>query len=456
MEYKSIEEISSTFTVRDQYDNLTELDQEEPQTGKTTLGVFLSPNGNNKEMIKELRDKTEEWAKSTKEGRLNPTEAWLSLETTIIKSVEYPLPALTLTEKECKYIMAPALKAGLNASHISNTFPRDVLYGGKKEGGLNLDDIYYSQGISHLQILQQHIDQPTITGDLLRESIEAATLELGYSKNFFLLPFNIFSRHLTECWIENLWKFASDNTITIQNHVTPKLQPERENDIFIMEDIINLGNFGTTDLKRINACRLYLQVTTLSDITEGNGTKINKAYKCIKDEERSSPYLWPNQPRPGPLSRILWKTALKTCLQIENKILHTPLGRWLKTPHQWKWFYNPTSQRLIQHKENQWKIWRRSGRGQQGSRPKFKYLCNSLSQPTNLYPETVERYNDTLVIFTGHASIQRQEMNPNLPPKWGDPSIISCSVVCINLPSLSWTCLFLCFHRWMINSHICF
>ena len=66
--------------VRDQNDILTELDQVEPQTGKETLGVFLAPNRNNKEIVKQLRLRTEEWAKSTKEGRLNPTEAWVALE----------------------------------------------------------------------------------------------------------------------------------------------------------------------------------------------------------------------------------------------------------------------------------------------------------------------------------------------------------------------------------------
>ena len=186
--------------------------------------------------------------KSIIKGHLSPTEAWLALETTIMKSISYPLPALTLTEKQCQFIMAPALKAGLNASHICRSFPRNVLYGSKKEGGFGLPDIYHEQGISHLSLLQQHIDQPSITGNLLRASIEAATVKLGYPTNFFTLPYKTHSKHLTSCWIKHLWKFCSDHSIIVQNHVTPPLLPSRTNDIFIMEQIITYGSFKPKQL----------------------------------------------------------------------------------------------------------------------------------------------------------------------------------------------------------------
>ena len=257
-----------------------------------------------------MQKKTEQWTKLITNGHLNPTEAWFALETTIMKSIEYPLPALTLFQTECKKIMAPALQAGLNASHISRTFPRDVLYGDKKEGGFGVPDIYYLQGISHVILLQKHIKQVSFTGDLFRQSIKAATVELGYSTCFLSLPYKSHSNHLTNCWIKHLWKFINEHKITIQNHTTPSLHPSRENDIFIMNNIIERGNYKPTELKRINTCRLFLQVTTLSDIIKGNGIRFTRCYYCKKDEERISPYIWLNQPRPGPKARRLWKHAL--------------------------------------------------------------------------------------------------------------------------------------------------
>ena len=60
------------------------------------LGVYLAADGNNDEQVEELREKGEKWADQVRSGYMNRYEAWLSLTTTIMKSIEYPLPALTL------------------------------------------------------------------------------------------------------------------------------------------------------------------------------------------------------------------------------------------------------------------------------------------------------------------------------------------------------------------------
>ena len=66
-----------------------------------TLKVFFAPDGNNKEMIKLLEFKTERWVSLLKSGRLGPHDSWQALETTIMKSTICPLPALTLSAKDC-------------------------------------------------------------------------------------------------------------------------------------------------------------------------------------------------------------------------------------------------------------------------------------------------------------------------------------------------------------------
>ena len=71
--------IDYNFTVKDLNKEITQLDQLNPNIGKETLGVFLAPDGNNDEVVKQLRKKTEKWAKLITNGYLNPTEAWLAL-----------------------------------------------------------------------------------------------------------------------------------------------------------------------------------------------------------------------------------------------------------------------------------------------------------------------------------------------------------------------------------------
>ena len=47
-----------------------------------------------------------------------------------------------------------------------------------------------------------------------------------------------------------------------------------------MKRILLLHSFKPKQLRRINACRLYLQVITLSDITDGSGLGFTKCYSC--------------------------------------------------------------------------------------------------------------------------------------------------------------------------------
>ena len=48
---------------------------------------------------------------------------------TVMKTLKYPLVALTLTEEECNYIMAPIVKGGLPRAGIYRNIPWEVIYG---------------------------------------------------------------------------------------------------------------------------------------------------------------------------------------------------------------------------------------------------------------------------------------------------------------------------------------
>jgi len=55
-----------------------------------------------------------------------------------------------------------------------------------------------------------------------------------------------------------------------------RFQPQRENDKFIMIAFIQ-SEMVQWDLKRVNECRKYLQVITISCITNGSGKSFQNA-----------------------------------------------------------------------------------------------------------------------------------------------------------------------------------
>ena len=72
------------------------------------------------------------------------------------------------------------------------------------------------------------------------------------------------------------------------------------NDSCIMEDIL-ITTTSQTDIKRINACRIYLQVTSVSDISNIKGTALI-AGSLIGDRSKiaNSNIDCPNQRNPNP------------------------------------------------------------------------------------------------------------------------------------------------------------
>jgi hypothetical protein len=60
-----------------------------------------------------LKETAKTWADKLRTSFLKEKEANAALKTTILKKLEYPLPALTLSEKQCNAIMQPVLNAAL-------------------------------------------------------------------------------------------------------------------------------------------------------------------------------------------------------------------------------------------------------------------------------------------------------------------------------------------------------
>ena len=126
--YKPLQEIEQEFTVLNK-DNVREtLQRCESSTGKGTLGVFLAPDGNNTQARKALEAKAKQWRDNLRAGHLNPSLVWHAANTTIMKSLEFPLPALTMTYDECNRIMKIVTKQGLlNKSRVSVLIPSSAL-----------------------------------------------------------------------------------------------------------------------------------------------------------------------------------------------------------------------------------------------------------------------------------------------------------------------------------------
>jgi len=125
---------------------------------------------------------------------------------------------------------------------------------------------------------------------------------------------------------------------------------------YIMDDV--LCNFPPKQQIVINNVRLFLNVNTLSEITDHTG-------RCVLDDFLLSPdslsdiplnrlgstLLWPKQQCPGKQAWLWWKRAIRRlyCKTNSNSLRH-PLGDWypstFNTDWIWWWVICPSSCRL--------------------------------------------------------------------------------------------------------------
>ena len=121
------------------------------------LGVYLAPDRNNKDQIKHLQKTTSRWASYIRTGHASTREAWVAINTTIMKTVQYCLPATTLTQKDCDFIMAPIFGKAFLKAGLPGNLPKAVWYGKIDSGGVGIQDPFLLQGSHHVSYLVNHL-----------------------------------------------------------------------------------------------------------------------------------------------------------------------------------------------------------------------------------------------------------------------------------------------------------
>jgi hypothetical protein len=184
--YKTNAQLAGELTVLDDQGIRIQLEGLEPTDGRRTLGVRAAPNGNLQAELDYLCGAEKEWADTIRTGGLDRHSAWMYLKQNILKKLEYPLLATAFTQKQCAQILRPVLMVVLPVLGINRHFPRIIVHSAPEFLGLNIPDLYTTQGIEHIKTLVTHGHQKTdVVGSVLRASLEQHKLELGRGGSLF-------------------------------------------------------------------------------------------------------------------------------------------------------------------------------------------------------------------------------------------------------------------------------
>ena len=157
--------------------------------------------------------------------------------------------------------------------------------------------------------------------------------------------------------------FLATHMLSIQIDDPGIPPPQREHDSYLMDYILHSNHYTAVEARKLNYCRIYLNVVTVSDITRPCGDKVDPAfYTGHLTESSSRPNLMHfHQDRPSEKEWKLWRRANLLWCNIEGT-LHQLLGKWLlplsgqrRHRHAYRyrrrvWIYQPIAQQYQEYR----------------------------------------------------------------------------------------------------------
>jgi hypothetical protein len=379
-----------------------------PYASYRTLGAYLSPSGGMEKSLEVLRNHAKDYATRIQGSMITREAALWSFLLYLLPKLTFPMVALTLTETQCSHIQSPALLALLPKLHLNRNTARSIIHGPRIYGGMDLPHIYTSQGLGQLKFLLGHLRAQDKTCKLILISHGYLQLIVGVSENFLNVSYELHHHWACSSWLTSIWLFLSTLKITIIMKQVWLPSKPTGHDINLMEYFIS-RQFSPRQLSRLNLCRLYLQVISLSDMVSADG-------KCIigpvlegkKLMDRRSNLNWPEQGCPSKSDWRLWASALQP-LHSNTKLIK-PINMGSRSDHQSWFWYLDTGNRLLQKIDDSWVSFDSLPRQRRSTRiNRYNYYYNRPqpcpSPPVPLHAASVQEHSGGVLKVTPHRSL---------------------------------------------------
>jgi hypothetical protein len=108
-----------------------------------TLGVRLMMSGDLWDQIHYLGEQEEMFVNQLMRTTAKQTDVMYTYQSSFMKTMEYPLTAVTISESQRNSLMAPVIKTVLQKTGFAATFPRDVFFGPVKYQGFGCRHPFY-------------------------------------------------------------------------------------------------------------------------------------------------------------------------------------------------------------------------------------------------------------------------------------------------------------------------
>jgi hypothetical protein len=315
---------------------------------------------------------------------------------------EYPLTVTQFTQDQCDKIQAPVLRSCMSQMGYNRNSPKEVVYGPVELGGFGFHDLFIEQGIHQVTALVGHLrEKKSNTGKMIKIELDWCHVQAGTADHLLENPCTKID-YIETCWIMSIRDFLRMYNVRLE--FTEHSHPEKlcEGDEFIMDALRTRGQCTPRDMQRLNACRMHLRVSRLSEIASVDGTRLRPdVLKGADSGIHLSETRWPRQARPLAVDWKFWSKKLRAVFSKDgiSPRLRTNLGRWEPTldPREWNTLVSAKTETASRE------VFRRLPNG---SYEVFEELAGRKSSHSFLVSSTVIKVTDTLPFDVVPAEMQ--------------------------------------------------
>ena len=404
-----------------------------------TLGHYVNPNGSMTSQLQHLIAQSTQFASWIQTNILTPSETMTMYHSIYVPSITYTLCNANLTPTECNQIDVIIHQAVLPRCGYNRNMATALRYSPQYYGGAGFRDLYTEQSVATILQALKYLRSPeSQLGKMLRIALSWVQAYIGTSTFIW----EDVQRHIPPCpssWILGVRHALKrlKGSISLQaNIIPPKL---RENDEYIMDLATTNNVLPSKFVDQINACRRYLQATTLADISNDQGTKIESS--MVTGDFTASPRTHRielfNQQKPNPAAWRVWKKFLSTITHKDYSFRH-PLRNWTAGYQNCRrnpsYVYNESTNVLYRHDGQQYTKMNTISRG------RFTIPDSTAQQSSDPqgYPAYVQESGTTLILWRNYnnslpTSIDMPEgfhTHITKLPTWERCLLETCSLAC--------------------------
>ena len=316
------------------------------------LGIHSSPSGSwDTQFLQSIKD-AKQFGIAITASALNGHEVKIAYQEIWRAKIRCTLTNVWFSSRQCQELQSHVLHHVLPKMHMNRCFPRAILHGPPRLGGLGFPKHYHEQGFLSIQQIVGRLWRKDHQATLILISLHIAQLESGTSASI-LGHIDHIPPYITDAWVLQVWNFLHEHKLSINVKEIQLQQLRRQNDQYIM-DVFNL-HCSKPKLKILNKCRMYMRVILISDIARGDGIGLQSGVLQGLIRVHSN-LQWPDIEMPSAAEWKVWSWAIRKYLIIDGKLVKK-LGSWENTLshriHEWTW--TRKHQRLYQRDCDRWR-----------------------------------------------------------------------------------------------------